>query len=291
MYCPNCNAEIPEGSTFCGCCGQKVTQPEPQQYAAPAAPAYPGYSAYTSYSRPMNNMTKKEFLASDAGMSARGKAKLAVLVCLIAVVAIVAGIFATLSMPIFDIPVLSMALEVAGADEDLDVDELMDDLEDSIDLMEEDYEAIEDDLSKSERKDVEKWIDDANDLADSFSILNLRRFADSSAMIVEEYGEEFYDSDLENATEDMEVINQAMDAIVVFLVGFFFLPILFAVLGGTLKNTALTIVGIVFTAIAQIIFCGVLWVVLSLAIGVVQAVLCSKVNTAYRDYRMGKLPA
>ena len=172
MYCPNCNAEIPEGSTFCGCCGQKVTQPEPQQYAAPAAPAYPGYSAYTSYSRPMNNMTKKEFLASDAGMSARGKAKLAVLVCLIAVVAIVAGIFATLSMPIFDIPVLSMALEVAGADEDLDVDELMDDLEDSIDLMEEDYEAIEDDLSKSERKDVEKWIDDANDLADSFSILH-----------------------------------------------------------------------------------------------------------------------
>ena len=291
MYCPNCNAELPDGSAFCGCCGQKLTQPEPQpqQYAAPAAPAYPNYSAYTSYTS--NNMTKKEFLASDAGLHARGKAKLAVLVCLIAVAVIIAGIFATLTMPIFDIPVLSMALEVASAEEDLDIDELTDDLEDSIDGMEEDYEAIEDELSKSERKDVEGWIDDANDVADSFSILNLRRFADSTTVIIEEYGEEFYDSDLENTTEDMEVINQVMDAIIVFLVGFFFLPILFAILGGTLKNTALTVVGIVFTAIAQVIFCGMLWVVLSLVVGVVQAVLCSKVNTAYRDYRLGKLPA
>ena len=289
MYCPNCNAELPEGTSFCGCCGAKLTQPETQTYTAPAAPAYPNYSAYTSYTS--NNMTKKEFLASDAGLHARGQAKLAVLVCLIAVAVIIAGIFATLTMPIFDIPVLSMALEVASAEEDLDIDELTDDLEDSIDGMEEDYEAIEDELSKSERKDVEGWIDDANDVADCFSILNLRRFADSTTVIIEEYGEEFYDSDLENTTEDMEVINQVMDAIIVFLVGFFFLPVLFAVLGGTLKNTALTVVGIVFTAIAQVIFCGMLWVVLSLAVGVVQAVLCSKVNTAYRDYRMGKLPA
>lgn len=289
MYCPNCNAEIPDESASCGCCGHKLI--EFQQYTAPAAPVYPGYSTYTSYARPMNNMTKKEFLTSDAGLHARGQAKLAVLVCLIAVAAIITGIFATLSMPIFDIPVLSMALEVAGAEEDLDIDELTDDLEDSIDRMEEDYEAIEDELSKSERKDVEGWIDDANDVADSFSILNLRRFADSTTVIIEEYGEEFYGSDLEETAEDMEVINQAMDAIIVFLVGFFFLPILFAVLGGTLKNTALTIVGIVFTAIAQLIFCGVLWVVLSLAVGIVQAVLCSKVNTAYRDYRMGRLPA
>lgn len=291
MYCPNCNAELPEGTSFCGCCGAKLTQPETQQYAAPAAPAYPGYSAYTSYARPMNNMTKKEFLSSDAGLHAKGQAKLAVLVCLIAVAVIIAGIFATLTMPIFDIPVLSMALEVASAEEDLDIDELTDDLEDSIDGMEEDYEAIEDELSKSERKDVEGWIDDANDVADSFSILNLRRFADSTTVIIEEYGEEFYDSDLENTTEDMKFINQVMDAIIVFLVGFFFLPILFAILGGTLKNTALTVVGIVFTAIAQVIFCGMLWVVLSLVVGVVQAVLCSKVNTAYRDYRLGKLPA
>ena len=289
MFCPNCNAELPEGTAFCGCCGHQMTESQSQTYTAPAAPAYPNYSAYTSYTS--NNMTKKEFLASDAGLHARGQAKLAVLVCLIAVAVIIAGIFATLTMPIFDIPVLSMALEVASAEEDLDIDELTDDLEDSIDGMEEDYEAIEDELSKSERKDVEGWIDDANDVADCFSILNLRRFADSTTVIIEEYGEEFYDSDLENTTEDMEVINQVMDAIIVFLVGFFFLPILFAVLGGTLKNTALTIVGMVFTAIAQVIFCGMLWVVLSLAVGVVQAVLCSKVNTAYRDYRMGKLPA
>ena len=134
-------------------------------------------------------------------------------------------------------------------------------------------------------------MDSANDLTDSFSILNLKNFVNDTTMIVDEYGDEFNTSDLDEIVEGMDAVNQAMGAVIVFLVGFFFLPILFAILGGTLKNTALTIVGIVFTAIAQIIFCGIIWVVLSLAVGVVQAVLCSKVNTAYRDYRMGKLPA
>lgn len=287
MYCPNCNAELPEGTSFCGCCGAKLTQPETQQYAAPAAPAYPGYATYTTYARPMNNMTKKEFLASDAGLHARGQAKLAVLVCLIAVAAIIAGIFATMTMPIFDIPVMSMAMEAADADPD----ELLDELENELEVMEEEYEMIEDDFSKSEREDIEDWMDSANDLTDSFSILNLKNFVNDTTMIVDEYGDEFNTSDLDEIVEGMDAVNQAMGAVIVFLVGFFFLPILFAVLGGTLKNTALTIVGMVFTAIAQVIFCGVLWVVLSLAVGVVQAVLCSKVNTEYQNYRMGRLSA
>lgn len=287
MYCPNCNAELPEGTSFCGCCGAKLTQPETQQYAAPAAPAYPGYATYTTYARPMNNMTKKEFLASDAGLHARGQAKLAVLVCLIAVAAIIAGIFATMTMPIFDIPVMSMAMEAADADPD----ELLDELENELEVMEEEYEMIEDDFSKSEREDIEDWMDSANDLTDSFSILNLKNFVNDTTMIVDEYGDEFDTSDLDEIVEGMDAVNQAMGAVIVFLVGFFFLPILFAILGGTLKNTALTIVGIVFTAIAQIIFCGIIWVVLSLAVGIVQAVLCSKVNTEYQNYRMGRLSA
>lgn len=287
MYCPNCNAELPEGTSFCGCCGAKLTQPETQQYAAPAAPAYPGYATYTTYARPMNNMTKKEFLASDAGQTAKAKAKLAVLVCLIAVAAIIAGIFATMTMPIFDIPVMSMAMEAADADPD----ELLDELENELEVMEEEYEMIEDDFSKSEREDIEDWMDSANDLTDSFSILNLKNFVNDTTMIVDEYGDEFNTSDLDEIVEGMDAVNQAMGAVIVFLVGFFFLPILFAILGGTLKNTALTIVGIVFTAIAQIIFCGIIWVVLSLAVGIVQAVLCSKVNTEYQNYRMGRLSA
>ena len=287
MYCPNCNAELPEGTSFCGCCGAKLTQPETQQYAAPAAPAYPGYATSTTYARPMNNMTKKEFLASAAGLHARGQAKLAVLVCLIAVAAIIAGIFATLTMPIIDIPVMSMAMEAADADPD----ELLDELENELEVMEEEYEMIEDDFSKSEREDIEDWMDSANDLTDSFSILNLKNFVNDTTMIVEEYSDEFNTSDLDEIVEGMDAVNQAMGAVIVFLVGFYFLHILFAVLGGTLKHTALTVVGIVFTAIAQVIFCGMLWVVLSLAVGVVQAVLCSKVNTEYQNYRMGRLSA
>lgn len=287
MFCPNCNAELPEGTAFCGCCGHQMTESQSQTYTAPAAPAYPGYSAYTSYARPMNNMTKKEFLASDAGLHARGQAKLAVLVCLIAAALIIASVVATLAMPIFDIPVMSVALDAADADPD----ELLDELENELDNMEEEFEAMEDEFSKSECEDIERWMDSANDVIDAFSFLNLRKFVSETSFLVDEYGDEFNTSDLDEISDGMDEVNQAMGALLVFVVGFFFLPVLFAVLGGTLKNTALTIVGMVFTVIAQVIFCGIIWVVLSLVVGVVQAVLCSKVNTAYRDYRMGKLPA
>lgn len=285
MFCPNCNAELPEGTAFCGCCGHQMTESQSQTYTAPAAPAYPNYSAYTSYTS--NNMTKKEFLASDAGLHARGQAKLAVLVCLIAAALIIASVVATLAMPIFDIPVMSVALDAADADPD----ELLDELENELDNMEEEFEAMEDEFSKSECEDIERWMDSAYDVIDAFSFLNLRKFVSETSFLVDEYGDEFNTSDLDEISDGMDEVNQAMGALLVFVVGFFFLPVLFAVLGGTLKNTALTIVGMVFTAIAQIIFCGIIWVVLSLVVGVVQAVLCSKVNTAYRDYRMGKLPA
>ena len=289
MFCPNCNAEMPEGTAFCANCGQKLNQQDATN-AAPVGyvpPQYPNYAAYPAYAPAMNNKTKKEVRASDASESTRSNAKLAVLVCLIAVGVIIAGIVATLTMPIFDIPALSLALEVSGAD----VDELMDELENGVDELEDEFEYYESDFSKEEKKDIENFIDTADELVDNFSIAKLFTFVETAEELVDEYGDELDMEDVKEATDAMVVLKQAMLGIMVFVIGFFFLPILFAVLGGTLKNTALTIVGMVFTAIAQLIFCGIIWVAASLVVGVVQAVLCSKVNTEYRNYRMGKLPA
>ena len=60
MFCKNCGADIPEGSTFCGNCGMKVTvepsQQEPinQQYQQPEAdpqpqPKEPQQDTYQTY--------------------------------------------------------------------------------------------------------------------------------------------------------------------------------------------------------------------------------------------------
>ena len=295
MFCPNCSADIPDGSTFCGCCGHKLTQPESQPqsqyYTTPTTFSYPGYSAYTSYARPMNNMTKKEFLASDAGHSARTKAILAVLVCLIAVGVIIAGIFATLTMPFYKIPIMDVLLSAAGEDIDADADELIEELEDGLDEMEEELEMVEDDLSDSELEIAENWMDAAADLTDSLSALNLYNFIKETEVVVDEFGDQFEMGELEEMVADMDYLNEVVGVILVILVAFFFLPVLFALLGGMLKNTPLTIIGMIFTAISQLIFCGVLWVVLSLVIGIVQCALCIKVNSAYQDYRMGRLPA
>lgn len=288
MFCPNCSADIPDGSTFCGCCGHKMTQPEPQHYTPSAATAYPGYTTYTSYARPMNNMTKKEFLSSDAGHAAKAMSRLAVLVGLIAVGVIIAGIFATLTMPFYQVPVMSVLFSAAGEDIEGDVDELSEELEGYLDEMEDEYEMLEDELSDSELEIVEDWMDATADIVDSFSALNLYNFAVESEVVADELGDVFEMGDMGDFSENMEYLNQIAGIIIVILAAFFFLPILFTLLGGTLKNTPLTIIGMIFTAISQVIFCGVMWVVLSLVIGIVQCTLCIKVNSAYRDYRMGR---
>lgn len=42
MFCPNCGAQLPDGSKFCGGCGAQVAvanQPQTQPGAQPAAPS------------------------------------------------------------------------------------------------------------------------------------------------------------------------------------------------------------------------------------------------------------
>ena len=78
-----------------------------------------------------------------------------------------------------------------------------------------------------------------------------------------------------------------MLVIIIIMAVSYFLPLLFALLGGLNKSTGLTVTALIFTVLSQLILCGILYVVLSLAIFIFQAVLCNKVQKAYNSYRLG----
>lgn len=282
MFCPNCGAQLPDGSAFCGSCGQTLNS-NAQQPTAPAGYMPPQYPSYSN--APAMPKSRKEYLATEASESARSKSKLILLTTIISVILIVAGVVAALNMPFFEIPVMAMAMEEANVDADIS------EIEDELDELEDKYKSSEDEFTDDEQEAVEKFIDSLNELVDNFSIMNINKFIDVTEEFVDELEDSIGTDEIESITEGMDEVSDIMSVMMGVIMGFFVLPLLFAVLGGTLKNTALTVVGIVFTAIAQLIFCGLLWVVLSLAVGIVQAVLCSKVNSEYRDYRMGRRAA
>ncbi len=279
MFCPNCGAQIPDDSAVCGSCGQILRNSQqtsaPVGYAPPQQP--PRYNP--------SPVSKKIYMATMASGSTKTKRKLVLVTMLVCMALIVGGVFATLNMPFYEIPFVSLALGATNAD----VDGLEDEMSDMIDELENDLELQEDTMSDDELEAAETLIDGMKEFEDSMSIAGVQNMVKLVDEVVDEYEDLFLDDDIDELQNTMEEINLVMSGVVGAIIGFFFLPMLFTILGGTLRSTGLTITAIVLTAIAQLIFCGFLWVALSVAVGIVQAVLCGQTNREYKDYLMGKI--
>ena len=52
MFCPNCRANVPDGTSFCTNCGYNLTAAT----AAPVAPASPAYGAAPAYGAPAHGL-------------------------------------------------------------------------------------------------------------------------------------------------------------------------------------------------------------------------------------------
>ena len=80
--------------------------------------------------------------------------------------------------------------------------------------------------------------------------------------------------------KDMEDLNTAVGIVVGASIGAFVLPLLFAILGGLKKSAGLTVAALIFTAISQAILSGVLLLILSAVVYIVQIVLCNNYKKA-----------
>lgn len=242
MFCNNCGNQMPEGTVFCPACGAPAQQ-QPQQplYQQPQAPA-----------------------------PVKKNATPIMITFIISIVLIIASILAPMVTPFFEIPVISA---VAEEIDDMDVKELEDGVEEALDQAKAEYKLIKDDLSSKEKKQYEKLIKCMEKMEKNLSLLNIK----STAKALEGMDEAYQPDGLD---EDMEALNTAVGIVVGASIGAFVLPLLFAILGGLKKSAGLTVAALIFTAISQAILSGVLLLILSAVVYIVQIVLCKNYKKA-----------
>ncbi len=285
MFCKNCGTQMADNVTFCPNCGAPVTQEAPQQpvYQAPVyeqpayqQPVYQPNPGYAPVREPL--VSKKEFLATKAKPGVKKTAKLSTIVMIVAAVLIVVSYFVTLNIPMFDIPVMSLAL--SGSD--TDTDEMVDELKDEYKNLEDKYDMIKDDLSSKEKKEYKKFMEATKKVTENFSISNFENFMDVAKDM---------DSDLigkstaESIEADVEELEGAFSIVKTVVLVFLAFPLLFILLTGWKKSFGLGIAALIFTTISQLIFVGIVMVILSLVVNVYQCILCSNIGKAYKRYR------
>lgn len=310
MICPHCGAAVGNDAKFCNCCGgtmpaqqpqyQNPQQPQYQQYQAPQyqasqyqqyqAPQYQQYQApqhqqyqtpqyQQQYRAPAKPMTKKEFLKNPP-QKAKLKSTLTLVTLILSILLIVVSAVLPLVRPIFRFRAIPVVLALA----DMDMREVTDELEGLFEELEVDLEESRDYMTDEEIEVVELILDTFDDLTDSLNIMGLSRLA--NALRTD------YASLLEESItpEDMAIVDMVVQIpmiISLVIVSSFLLPLILALLAGLKKSMGLSITALIFTLIPQVIFNGTLFVTLTLAIFITQAVLCSQLDKAYKDHQLG----
>ena len=305
MICPHCGAAVGNDAKFCSCCGgtmpaqqpqyQTPQQPQYQQYQAPQyqqyqSPQYqqyqaPQYQQYQTpqyqqqYRAPAKPMTKKEFLKNPP-QKAKLKSTLTLVTLILSILLIVVSAVLPLVRPIFRFRAIPVVLALA----DMDMREVTDELEGLFEELEVDLEESRDYMTDEEIEVVELILDTFDDLTGSLNIMGLSRLA--NALRTD------YASLLEESMtpEDMAIVDMVVQIpmiISLVIVSSFLLPLILALLAGLKKSMGLSITALIFTLIPQVIFNGTIFVTLTLAIFITQAVLCSQLDKAYKDHQLG----
>ena len=305
MICPHCGAAVGNDAKFCNCCGgtmpaqqpqyqnpqqpqyQNPQQPQYQQYQAPQyqkyqAPQYQQYQApqyQQQYRAPAKPMTKKEFLKNPP-QKAKLKSTLTLVTLILSILLIVVSAVLPLVRPIFRFRAIPVVLALA----DMDLREITDELEAGIEELEIDLDESRDYMTDEEIEVVELILDTFDDLTGSLNIMGLSRLA--NALRTD------YASLLEESMtpEDMAIVDMVVQIpmiISLVIVSSFLLPLILALLAGLKKSMGLSITALIFTLIPQVIFNGTIFVTLTLAIFITQAVLCSQLDKAYKDHQLG----
>lgn len=270
MFCPNCGTQLPDGSAFCANCGNAI----PQSNAAaiptePAAPAYTdpfasGYAAPTApvygnpYGTPAVAKDKKVWLSTVASPRAKQMGKLSLIFTAACAFVLILALCVSIFGPFYNIPVIKMALGDEYVDEVNNLKDLLAEADDELEWFEDRY---ADDL---EDADVEKAFKVTKNFIKNPSLGNCRAWAklmgDSS-------------------------ITSLFDTFITFLWIAFGIVILLAVLGGLLKKTGLVIAAIIVSIPVNLLFGGVLFLLLSIAAMGVLAYTLMQISGEYKAYQ------
>lgn len=244
MFCPNCGTNLPDGAGFCAECGTQLN----------AAQSSASQTAY----QPGQALKKGEYLKTQASPKAKQLVKISWGLLVVCVLILALGLNACLNGPFYEIPVFKMALGDDYADAMGELDDIIDEAEDGIDALEDEF------GDEFDEDELEEIVEMAEKMVDNMSINNVTKLAK-----------------LMKETEVVEVMNIFVSVLWVC----FGLVMLVTVLGGLFKKTGLVITALILAVPVCIAFSGTLSVILALVAYIALAVVLSKINKEYRAYR------
>ena len=276
--------------------------PEPEQpvYQAPVIPesAYQSRYEQPAYRpQPQNHypqptidpeaMSKGEFIKQCGDKKVKQTATFATLAMLLALVLIGVSIYSMLTMSMFRIPLVYNGLTLINdmGGEVINVDELEMELQKLVRNTRTEIMVYgTGGLSASEKTSVLELMDKLDKFAQNPSLLAGRTCLaelDESAKSLASLG---YAVDA-SGNGTLAAAGKGMEILMGVLIGCFFLPLLFTLLGGLRKSTGLTVAALIFTVIAQLTWSGWIWAAVTGAVLLVQCILCRSITKAQMAYR------
>ena len=290
MYCTNCGKSLPDDTIFCTECGTRVNQnpapeqndvPQPAAPVAPRKPAKPAPAPYQPLERPATPVGKNAYFLKYASAQTRMKAIIAWGLTLVCLIVMLIGYSVTLNTSVERIPIISIFADEDDFDDVKDV--MSDGMEELEDLMEENEEEYEETFSKSERKLIDNFLNACKKFSKSFSINNTKKVVKTLDALVSKGIEDELDLDMD--IEMFDEIVMVLDTVTTFLLICTLFSVAFSVGGGASRLTPLVAVGLAFSTLNCLIFCGFLIVLLNLAAHITLIVFMTQLNKEYREYR------
>lgn len=268
MFCPNCGTNLPDGAAFCAGCGSRIPQEptpvaqapvyqppvqEPPVYAPPVPPIY-GNAPIKS---------KSEWLKTQPSPKAKQMSMLSLIFTAACALILILALCIALFGPFYNIPIFQIALGDDYADQVADLKDELDEAEDGLEWFEDYY---GDRMDEDELEEAYKL---TKTLIQNPSLGNCRAWADAF-----------------NDNSSVQIFDIFMG---VLWVSFGFV-ILLVVLGGLLKKTGLVITALVFSIPTNLLYGGVLFLLLTVAAMVMLAIVLSKINEEYKAYKATPAP-
>ena len=218
-------------------------------------------------------LSKRKYLQEMAPESVKKFSKFGLIFMFVTLIFIVSCYMNFANKSIYEIPLISID----------DGNVKSDSIENECDLLNDviDEALDQGDLSKKEERALKKLQKSTEKLSKKVSLNTVKNFVKTL--------EDIEDVIEDNTSADFSLIEDAHLAIKIVstfvLCLFILLCVPFTLLGGLFRINVLVILGMLFTTILAAIFCGWLFVILSIALHIVIIVCNGKVKSAYKNYK------
>ena len=301
MFCHNCGAPWPDGTKFCGKCGTVLTGDTPQQMPDEDAtvavnrvpvPSDPVVPVPEPAVEPADEIDKTVKVSNpvparpqpapvqyqqqyyqaapkppkNPNRLAKPLSVMIVITMLISLALLGWSGYTMLETNVTDMGVITWSLDTLGI---VDLEDEIDKLDRISRKMDKALKDEDSQMKEGSRKYVKELSRNIENLQTENSISDLIDFAKYLSDSAEDLKEH-----VDIKTEAFAPLIQAESLLYIVIVALYFLPALFALLGGLLKNTGLTVTALILTLLVQLLFSTHSLLLFSLGVYALQILMC-----------------